>query len=224
MKGPRGRRVRQPNGPGKAEAVRPAASSRTRSEWISVGLFFAVLLAVGLGVAGDYGISWDEFLNREHGVEAYKYAVQGDSHLFEYDDRYYGTAVELPLYVMEVSLGLKDSRAIFIMRHQVTFLLFVAGVAFFYVLSRRLFRSWTLALLGCAVLVISPRIFGQAFYNSKDLAFLSAFVASMFTMVVWLDAKTIRHAVLHGPGLRRAHRYQGGRYRRACLHASLCCH
>jgi hypothetical protein len=170
----------------------------SRFEWTVVGLFFALLLVLGLGVAGDYGISWDEYVNRENGGVAYNYVAKGDTHLFDYDLRNYGTAVELPLYAMEVSLGLTDSRPIFFMRHRCTFLLFFAGVACFYGLARKLLFNWVLALTGCAMLVLSPRIFGQAFYNSKDLAFLSLFVVSMYTLLVWLEAKTIRHAVLHG--------------------------
>ena len=45
--------------------------------------------------------------------------------------------------------------------------------------------------LGSLFLILSPRIFAHSFYNSKDLAFLSFFIISIYTMVRYLEEKTL---------------------------------
>jgi len=165
---------------------------------ICVFLFFAAYLCVGLAVFDDYGISWDELRSRSNGIAAAKYVFEGDQTLLTYGDRYYGTAFEIVLVGIERALDLtKNSRATFFMRHLVTFLLFYVSVIFFYFLCVKRFRSWKVGLLGSLFLVLSPRIFAHSFYNSKDIPCLAMFIISMFTLLKFLEKKTLARAVFH---------------------------
>jgi len=157
---------------------------------ITVFIFFAVFLCLGLSIFKDYGISWDEPRSRYNGVVAAKYIIKQDKELLNYPDRYYGTAFETFLVGIEGVLNLtKNSRATYLMRHLLTFLLFFCGVFFFYLLVKYNFSSWKIGLLGSLFLVLSPRIFADAFYNSKDLPFLSVFIISIYTLIRYLDKK-----------------------------------
>lgn len=160
-------------------------------------LFFAVLLVIGLAVFRDYGISRDEIVNRNNGLLTWNYVFHGDPALFEYSDRFYGTAFESVLMLVEKAFSLKDWRTIFLARHLCTFLLFYLAVVFFYKLCVHQFRSWRWGLVGAVALVLSPRVFAQAFYNSKDLGLLSMFVLSTYTMVRFLDDKRPGRATWH---------------------------
>ncbi|MGD2278754.1 MAG: hypothetical protein PVH45_01510 [Candidatus Omnitrophota bacterium] len=160
-------------------------------------LFFASLLVVGVCIYRDYGISWDELVSRNNGLLTYKYVFQGDPELLTYWDRYYGTSFELVLLLIEKAIGFDDPRGIFFMRHFATFLLFYLGAILFYFLCRKRFSSWKMALLGTLFLVLSPRIFAHAFYNSKDLAFMSLFIICMFTLMRYLEKKNLLNGVLH---------------------------
>ncbi|MGB3112585.1 MAG: hypothetical protein WBB84_06420 [Candidatus Omnitrophota bacterium] len=164
---------------------------------IIVILFFAVFLCVGLFIYRDYGISWDELVSRNNGLLTYKYVFQGDQELLTYRDRYYGTAFEVFLILVEKLIGFDDPRGIFLMRHLTTFLLFYLSTIVFYFLCRGRFRSRGAGMVGVLFLVLSPRIFAHSFYNSKDLAFLSLFIISMFSLVKYLERKTLLRAFLH---------------------------
>jgi len=83
------------------------------------------------------------------------------------------------------------------MRHLAIFLTFYASVAVFYLLCKHQFRSWKMGLLGSLMLILHPRIFAHSFYNSKDLVFLSFFIISMFSLVRYLDRKTLGRAAVH---------------------------
>ena len=165
---------------------------------ILVCLFFAAYLFIGISIFKDYGISWDEHRSRINGLMAANYVVKGDQRLFAYDDRYYGTAFEILLFGIERILDLtKNSRTVFLMRHLVTFLLFYTGVLFFYLLCKYKFNSWKIGLLGSLFLILSPRIFAHSFYNSKDIPCLVMFIISMYTLIRYLDKKTLSKATFH---------------------------
>jgi hypothetical protein len=164
---------------------------------IVVLIFFLTLLAVGIGVYRDFGISWDEPFQREYGRAVYDYISSGDLRMFEGPNKYYGPVFEVTLVAIERILGLEDSRDIYMMRHLATFLVFFCGSFFFYKLCTHLFGSWRTGLLGSLFLVLSPRIFAHGFCNSKDLPVLSLFVVSMYTLVIYLDKKTILRGLVH---------------------------
>ena len=164
---------------------------------IIVILFFVVFLCTGLFAYRDYGIPGDEIVSRNNGMVSYKYVFEGDKELLTYRDRYYGTAFELPLIIMERTLGLEDSKNIVLARHLATFGLFYIGVMFFYLLLKRHFKSWRMGLLGALFLVLSPRIFAHSFFNTKDAAFLSLYIISICTLVRYLENKTLTSALFH---------------------------
>lgn len=176
----------------------PGAVRRERGGIVAAGSL-AALLATGVVLVDDFGVSMDETMQRQIGVVNYLYLSQGATRLVDrnFPERHYGPVFETVLVLVEKQLGLSDSRAIFLLRHGATFLLFCLGVAFFYRLCLRQFRSWPAAIFGCGCLVLSPRIFADSFYNSKDIAFLSVFVISIYTLVRLLDEWTARWAFWH---------------------------
>ncbi|NOY82773.1 MAG: hypothetical protein GXP31_17380 [Kiritimatiellaeota bacterium] len=164
---------------------------------LPVALFFLALLVLGIALFRDYGISSDEIVNRNNGLLTWNYVFKGDPALLEYSDRFYGTVFESVLMLAEKALGVTDWRTIFLMRHFLTFLLFYVAVIFFYKLCAYRFADWRWGLVGAAALVLSPRIFGHAFFNSKDIASLAFFVVSTYTLVRFLDDKRATRAVWH---------------------------
>lgn len=164
---------------------------------LATAIFFALFLLIGLLVFKDYGISWDEKRSRTNGLVAAKYVFQKDPLLLSYEDKYYGTVFELPLFVVEKVFNLSDSRTIYLSRHLVNFLVFYIGVFFFYLLSKSHFKSWKMGLLGSLFLILSPRIFAHSFYNSKDIPFLTLFIISIYTLIRYLDKKNLKSAGLH---------------------------
>lgn len=159
--------------------------------------FFIALMAVGLNTYDDYGISWDEYRNRINGYFTLTYVAGGDPALFDYQDRHYGTAFELPLVILEKIIKLETFRSIFLMRHLATFLFFYVSCIAFYFLCRDFTRSRAQALVALGMLVISPRIFTNAFYNSKDIVFMGMFVISIYSMTVFMKTQSPGRTLLH---------------------------
>ena len=160
-------------------------------------VFFLVFLALGVSIYKDYGISWDEPVQRRYGHAVFDYLKLGSPDLSEDPERYYGPIVELGLVCAEHLLGLEDVQSVYFLRHSMTFSLFSVGVFFFFMLCRSLFGSWKLGLLGALCLILSPRIFAHAFFNSKDIPFMVLFIISGWTLLVFLDRKTLPTALGH---------------------------
>ena len=99
-------------------------------------VLFISLLVVGFTIYDDYGISWDEPISRENnGIINYDFIRTGDyKQLITGLEKYHGPAFEILLVNIEHVCGLHDTKDIFLMRHLVTFLIFVLSVFIFYLL------------------------------------------------------------------------------------------
>ena len=117
--------------------------------------------------------------------------------LNEYYDRDYGVAVELPLLALEALFRVEDKKDVFVFRHLLTFLLGVAGAFAVHRLASRRFLDWRIGLLAALFFVVSPRLFADSFYNSKDGAFMAVFAVAMATTVSFVLRPGIVTALLH---------------------------
>ncbi len=168
----------------------------THSNFTFIFIYLLILIT-GLSIYKDFGISWDEPRSREIGLVTINHIqkVTGIK-LFEikenlpdlnnYIDKDYGSFFELLLIIVEKIAKLKDTREIYLLRHLLTFITFWISTIAFYKIAKIIFNNNILALLAALMLIISPRIFADAFYNSKDLAFLSFFNITVYFLLKFL--------------------------------------
>lgn len=176
-------------------------------------VFFVCLLILGAFIYKDYGVSVDEPAQRLIGATnvnhiAQKWHIdsltknetlaQFPKKLDQIIDRDYGVIFEVPAMVMELGLRIKEERKIYFARHLLTFLFFCGGVFAVYKMAARRFSDWRIGLLAATFLILSPRIFADAFYNSKDLVFLSVFAIAMNTAIGFVIKPNWKNALIHG--------------------------
>ena len=154
-----------------------------RHAWLAC----ALCALAGLAVLDDYGVSGDADWQRETAQVTLDYALGRDDALLDNQDRMYGVVFEGLLLGTERLLGLQDSRAVYLMRHGLTHLLFLAaGLAAASVAFRLYGRRW-LALAALGLFLLHPRLYAHSFFNSKDLPFLS-----LFMVTLWLAQRAFR--------------------------------
>jgi hypothetical protein len=100
--------------------------------------------------------------------------------LLSYDDNIYGVVFDLPLALLEFIFNFDDLREVYLLRHLITFLIFFISVIFFYKLLLFRYKNYFISLLGALILITSPRIFSDSFYNSKDITFLSLIIIATY--------------------------------------------
>ena len=152
-------------------------------------ILFAVFTIAGIWVAHDYGISWDEFEQRQIGYGSYDYVLGHNPDFFKQDNSH-GVAFELTLIFFEKAARLSDSGAIFYTRHIISHLFFLVGCLCGFVLIRRLTGSQLMAALGFLMLALMPRLYAHSFFNTKDIPFLSALLISfLFVQIAFQQRK-----------------------------------
>ncbi|HQP09011.1 MAG TPA: hypothetical protein PLY85_08320 [Anaerolineaceae bacterium] len=168
--------------------------NNTKFEWVCLGTLVLILIFFGLQLYDDYGLHWDSIAQLEIGRENITYVRERNESFYEFDNRYYGPIYEMFLFT--VTEGLSEQQ-VFFTRHLLTYFLFVAGVIAFYFLVKRILKNWLIALIGCIMLVASPRIFGDAFYNSKDIPFMVIFIFTGLSLHLYLEKKNLGFLALH---------------------------
>ena len=182
-------------------------------QWLSsrtaVPFFFLALLLAGVFLVDDYGMSWDEAIQRKHGFVALDYATEflgikwekahPDDKMAEYQGRHYQLIYSMFCAGWERALGIEqDFRARYLLRHFVVFLLFWSSLIVLYRLARLRFGNWRWALLAVLMVVLSPRIFANAFYNPKDMVVFPFYLVAMYSCILFLRKPEFRTALLHG--------------------------
>lgn len=146
----------------------------------------------------DYGISWDEPVQRGIGMEAYKYVHEGSRTYMQMHDKIYGVGFELPLIYLEKMFDLHDTREIFLFRHLANVMFFAFACFIFFRLNLKLFQKLSIAIIPTLILLLSPRIFGHAFFNSKDIPFLCMYIISFYALHNYLLRSSYKNLIVLG--------------------------
>jgi hypothetical protein len=173
-------------------------SNIEKYKWLFIGLFFLVFLIIGLMVYKDYGISVDEPLARYRGLEYFDLITKKDPLDLPSNMKSYGPVFSTSLAFIEKALNLAEFGQVYYVYHLATFLLFYISVIAFFFIGQFLFKDWKYSLLGCLLIIISPRIFADSFYNPKDAPFMCLFIISFLSLLIFLRHPSPFSTALHG--------------------------
>lgn len=185
---------------------------KTIGQKYGVLLFFLIFFLYGMAVVRDYGISWDEATERNSSLINLGYIMpqakelvtdtvnfNGLPPLNEYKDRYYGVAGQFPTVLAEYLYQFRfNYQQIYLLRHLYTFFVFWIACIFFYLICDSFTHSLKFSLMGVFLLISSPRILADSFYNIKDLLFLSLFIITLFFGLRLLRRQTISRLLAFG--------------------------
>ena len=170
--------------------------------------FFLIYFLIGYYIYNDYLVTPDEPLHRINGFISLKYILKlffnssiYTEQLKDIPDLYndwrktYGTVFDLPLSFFELVYKL-NIQEYFLLRHYLIFLIFfISNIFFFYLLKSNL-KNEKLALLGVFILITTPRIFSQSFYNGKDILFLSLMIIATYYCIRLLKKYSFKNLLL----------------------------
>ena len=182
-------------------------------------IYFLVLLAVitGFIIIDEYGIGIEEHFQRKSGffwlnflfnfteleflknqvLEKINEIKQFTPNLYPIEKvPYYGVIFDLPLALVETLLKIDEPIDYFLLRHKITFLFFLLSAYLFYKIILFRFKSTYLALFGFLIFILSPRIFGNIFFDNKDILFLSFLTINFFYFQKYYENKSIRNLIL----------------------------
>ena len=162
-------------------------------------LALALFLCAGLAVLDDYGVTIDEPTQRSGALRNLDW-LTGNVDLALDHNKFYGTAFEVPLALVERVFDVEGIRGVYLSRHLIAHLFFLTGGLFAYLLTFRLFGARLLALSAMALFLLHPRLYAHSFFNSKDIPFLVMFMAALFLAHRSFRRDTVSAFVLLGVG------------------------
>lgn len=175
-------------------------------------------LIVGLLIVPSYGIFWDEPSLRSHGtfnlinalkmlapsLVPAKYFICNSKVCFpaleDWNAWTHGAWFEMILSGFEVPLGFEKASVlgqekmhdIYIMRHYIIFLFCWFGLLNLIFFVRREFESDLISTAAIILGIASPRVFANAFYNSKDLVFCALIAIGMNSFSSYIHSPKLR--------------------------------
>jgi len=146
------------------------------------GVLLLALLAVVVSTFGDYGITWDEPIQRNYASSVVRwYETVGRNHAaITVAMRYYGGLFELVATLAERTLpfGTYENR------HLATAMVGVLGIVFTYMLGRTLGGRIT-GLVAAGLLTLTPVYYGHMFANPKDVPLAALYSLALAAIVRW---------------------------------------
>lgn len=169
-------------------------------ESILIFIFFFLFFIIGLLIHKNFGISNDEPFQRSVGYYWYISIIETFSNDTEYIDYLkqkfnsmywanylndgnliqYGILFDTLSAFIEELFNIKNDQDAFYLKHFLTFIIFFVSSIFFYKIIDGRFNNKLFAVLITFIFISSPRIFAEAFYNCKDIIFMSFCVISLF--------------------------------------------
>ncbi|OKO69928.1 hypothetical protein [Bradyrhizobium sp. NAS96.2] len=183
--------------------VRPQlglAFAARHAETLLVLLVLGVALIIGLATAADYGLSTDEFNTDEYGPKALAWYTSAfaDRSQFETVEEYlwmYGPWFQMLVAAVQ-SLALASPITV---RHAMTFLVGLAGLAAVVPIARLTVGSWA-GLTALTLCLLTGYLYGNLFFAPIDVPFLFAMNWSTLAIVlmVWQGAPSWRLTLVTG--------------------------
>ena len=151
-------------------------------EILGGGLLLTAVLIIGLITASDYGLTTDEFIFDAYGPKALAWYSSWFTNrsLFEYGDTYlYGPWFQILVAVAQSTHSAKP----FVVRHALSFVVGLSGIAALLPLGRLAVGPWT----GFAAVVLcltTGNLYGHLFFTPNDIPFLAAMTWATLAIVV----------------------------------------
>lgn len=152
---------------------------------------FLILFIIGFFTYQDYGIGIDDKFHRLNGFYWLDYLLSFSNleelkkaaslKLLSISDytlpsiEYYNSysiVFDVPAALLEIIFKKTDAKDFYEFKHLLNFLFFYVGCFFFYLILDVRFNKTT-SFLGLILFIISPRIYGESFYNMKDIIYLT---------------------------------------------------
>ena len=168
---------------------------------IVIGIFIVAFAIVVPWLAiPKIGISWDESFQRHYGDVIIEWVVHKDPQLYQDTERYYGPLIPTLLHIPE-SLGwTQDTVSIYELRHWITWLIFLTGIPFVILISRRAGLSRLQSMITGSIVATTPLIATHGLFNSKDIPFMSICTIITWLFLRYLDTPVLKRSVVLGIG------------------------
>ena len=176
-----------------------------------------IYLFLGLFIFKDFGVGIEEHFQRSSGFFWLEYILQftdfeflktqTKEKIFEINKlhpnlppleiaKHYGVFFDLPMAFIEIIFKIEESFNQFYFRHLLNFVIFFISGYLFYCMVLERTKMQFLSILACLFYLLSPRIFGNSFFDGKDLLFLSLITITFYFYFSYCKNKSFSFLII----------------------------
>lgn len=178
---------------------------RKKTDLIIITIFLSLYL-VGLVIYSDYGLTLDDEYYRLNGVFFFEYIKE-----FIFNQNFNANNINIYKNVnMSIAPVFYDLLIAFIanifnivninqiykVSHLVNFTIYFISLIFFFRILKKLLNDNYLSLLGILMLFLTPRIFAESFYNTRDIFFMSLFLMNIYFSLKVLEKNNFQNILI----------------------------
>ena len=167
-------------------------------------IFFSIFFIICWSQIEDFGVSLDDEIYYLNGVKTYNYVknfflsfFNNDIVLAEYRNQLKEWPIVFELLIIFICdmLDVNNIEKIYLISHQVNFTIFFISLLFFKTLIYKRFRNSYISTVSVIFFIISPRLLGESFYNSRDIFFMSLFIFFIYSSYNFLKNKNFFNTI-----------------------------
>ena len=180
---------------------------------ILISLFFLIIFIIGINVFKDYNIYSDEPFHKWSGSLYYNF-IKEFLTTFNFNNNYF-KEIEINLSIegykfwfmypmffelfseFFIDLFNFSGQNSYFFRHFLNFLFFFISIIYLFSLINNRFNNLYFAALSVLILFFTPIIFSQAFFNTKDILFLSLVIISIFYSKKFLENSSTKNLIIY---------------------------
>ena len=157
--------------------------------------FFIVFLIFGLYLSDDFGMAYDVLGYRQQGLIILNHIgnifvpeitekIVGGPEITNVSDYYFAFS-GVPLhstfaFIEKIFFDFETKKEVYYFKYKLNFLFNFIGCVFFYQLLKKRFRNYLIPFVGFLILISSPRIFPELFYNPNDVPFMTSIIIFLY--------------------------------------------
>ena len=170
-----------------------------------VYIFFIGLFIICWAQIKDYGVTLDDETYYLNGVNTYLYVKHLLLSLFNQEinldqlrSKIEGWPITFELFLVFICdvFNIEQIEKVYLAAHRLNFIIFFSSLIIFYKLVFNRFENILLSLISIIFFILSPRIFAESFYNSRDIFFMSLFIFYTYFGYNFINNKNFSNIII----------------------------
>jgi hypothetical protein len=109
---------------------------------------------------------------------------------------YYGVIFDLPMALIETLLKVEEPKNYFFLRHMFSYFFFLISAFYFFKIIELRFKNFFLSIIALLIYCLTPRIFGNSFFDGKDIFFLTVMTINFYCLMKFQNKRTIFNLII----------------------------
>lgn len=171
----------------------------------SIYIFIIFFFSICSIFIKDFGVTLDDEIYYLNGLNTYEYVrnlflkiINNEINVDTFRSKLKEWPIIFEFFLVFLSnlFGIENIDKIYLFSHYLNFIFFCVALIVFYKIIQKRYNNFSLSFISILLIILSPRIFGESFYNSRDIFFMSLFIFYSYSGYLFLEKKKFYHLII----------------------------